>query len=258
MSARPTSLKIAIADDHSLVRSGLVALLEDIPDVEVAAEFDDGDALLEQLDSLDVDLVITDISMQRTSGLLALREIKARRPDLKVLMLSMYDSAEFVHQAVASGANGYLLKDFATVELQLALQAVSAGHVYLSPRVSSRLVERFQGPRAETRDTPGAAGVAEPQPVAASAASSGSNPAAGASADPGVTSVLTPRQIEILTLVARGKALKEIAYELGLSVKTVETHRSMLMDRLGIRDLPTLVRYAVRQGLVPLDAPDRR
>lgn len=236
MAQPRTPLRILIADDHSLVRSGLVSLLEDLPAVEIVGEFDDGDELVEHVARLAPDLVITDISMQRVSGLVALRQMREAQPDLKVLILSMYDSAEFVQQALAGGACGYLLKDSATVELQLAIEAVRAGHTYLSPRISTRLVEQLKH-GGSMASTPGSAHLQnEPAAVEARA----------------VSPLLTPRQVEILTLIAGGKALKEIAFELGLSIKTVETHRSMLMDRLGIRDVAGLVHYAVRHGLVQL------
>jgi len=225
-------LRVVVADDHGLVRSGLIALLTDVPALTVVGECDDGEALLELVAELMPDLVITDISMPKLSGLRALEAIHARHPDIRVLVLSMYDSAEFVQQALTAGASGYLLKDSAMVELQLAIEAIRAGHTYLSPKISTRLVEQLKN-----------------APMAAPATATSASPAT-------ISPLLTPRQVEILTLIARGKALKEIAFELGLSVKTVETHRATLMERLRIREVAGLVRYAARHGLVSLQDED--
>ena len=220
----PQKLRTLVCDDHVLVRGGLVALLEDMDDVEVVGQAGDGDEMVALARSLNPDLVITDVSMRRMSGLDAMVLLHQALPDCRVLVLSMHDTAEFVRQALASGAVGYLLKDSAMVELELAIKAVREGDVYLSPRISKQLV-------GDLREKPAS------RPAAAAAASE---------------SPLTPRQIQILTMIARGKATKEIAYDLGLSVKTVETHRSMIMDRLGIREVAGLVLYAVRNGLVSL------
>lgn len=223
-SSMPQKLRTLVCDDHVLVRGGLVALLEDMDDVEVVGQAGDGDEMVALARSLNPDLVITDVSMRRMSGLDAMVLLHQALPDCRVLVLSMHDTAEFVRQALASGAVGYLLKDSAMVELELAIKAVREGDVYLSPRISKQLV-------GELRETPASRSTAT--------AAVGESP-------------LTPRQIQILTMIARGKATKEIAYDLGLSVKTVETHRSMIMDRLGIREVAGLVLYAVRNGLVSL------
>lgn len=222
MSETSEPLRVILADDHNLVRSGIRALLESMPGVQVVAEADDGDLLLEKVRQFEPDVVITDISMRRLSGLDALARIIDDWPACRVVVLSMYDNPEFVQQALRAGAAAYLLKDAAVAELGLALAAVARGERYLSPRISTQLVEQMIKP---------------------------AQPAEG----PASLSELTPRQTEILKLIARGRATKQIAFDLDLSVKTVETHRSHLMERLGIREVAGLVRYAVRHGLVDLD-----
>lgn len=158
------------------------------------------------------DVALLDIAMPELSGLAVLHQVTAAKLPTRILLLSMYDNDEYVAEAVRAGAGGYLVKDAAVEELALALEALERGDVYLSPAISRKLAQAFSGGRA----TPG----------------------------------LTGRQTEILRLIARGQSSKEIARDLGLSVKTVETHRTQIMDRLDIRDLAGLVRYAVRSGLV--------
>jgi DNA-binding NarL/FixJ family response regulator len=235
MSRREAArLRAVLCDDHALIRSGLMAVLDDIAGVEVVGEASDGDELVELAAELKPDLVITDVSMRRMSGLDALVLLRQARPQCKVLVLSMYDSPEFVRQAFAAGASGYVLKDSAPLELDLAIQAVRDGEVFMSPRISSQMVAQLRG-----------GGSGESVPAAAIAVAA--RPRAEAAAAP-----LTPRQTQILELIARGRATKQIAFDLGLSVKTVETHRTMIMDRLGIRDVAGLVLYAVRQGLIDM------
>lgn len=221
MMVAAAPLGVILADDHNLVRSGLVALLQEIPGVSVLAQAADGDELLALVAQHQPDVVITDISMRRMSGLEALARIRETHPDTRVLVLSMYANPEFVEQALRAGAAGYILKDAATVELELALEAVRRGDRYLSPQISTQVIERLL---------------------------TGDGARAGEAANG-----LTPRQTEILARIARGQSTKEIAFDLGLSVKTVETHRATIMERLGIRDVPGLVRYAVKCGLVRLD-----
>lgn len=209
-------IRVLLADDHTLVRAGLRALLEGIPNVEVVAEVSDGSEAARLTEELRPDLVLLDIAMPLMTGLEALRHIRAHCPMARVLLLSMYDNKEYVTNAIQSGASGYLIKDAAVHELGLAVAAVVRGETYLSPRVSHQLAQAFVTKSSET------------------------NP-------------LTPRQVEILRLVAQGHSSKEIARLLSLSVKTVETHRSQIMERLAINDLAGLVRYSVRQGIVSAD-----
>lgn len=207
-----------MADDHQLVRAGLRALLDAIPDVEVVAEVGNGMDAVRLTIELVPDVALLDIAMPVLGGLPALHRIQAAGVATRVVLLSMYDNDEYVTQAVRAGAAGYIVKDAAVEELALALQAVRRGDTYLSPAISRKLAQAF---------------------------AAGSQTQAAAA--------LTPRQTNILRLVARGHSSKEIARELELSIKTVETHRAQIMERLDVRDLAGLVRYAVRTGLVAAD-----
>lgn len=209
-------IRVLLADDHNLVRAGIRALLEKMPQVEVTAEASDGRMALDLIRTDQPDIVLMDIGMRELNGLEATARITQEFDGVRVIILSMHAKEEYVLQALQAGAAGYLVKGAATVELQLALHAVTRGETYLSPAVSRQVIDQYL---AQLK----------------------SEPAAGR---------LTPRQREILQLIAEGKNTKEIAFFLGLSVKTVETHRSMLMERLGIRDIPGLVRYAMRVGLI--------
>ena len=200
-----------LADDHDLVRSGIKALLTMIDGVEVIAEARDGRELLTLLAGVTPDLVMTDISMPGMDGITAIAEIHDRYPDLKVLVLSMYDTVDFVKRAMASGACGYLLKDASPFELEQAVRSVMTMGSYFSPAIAQRLMQ----PSEPTADDE-----------------------------------LTQRQIEILKLIAKGRASKEIAFELGLSSKTVDVHRARIMDRLRLNDIASLTLYAVRKGLI--------
>lgn len=213
-------LRVLLADDHTLVRAGLRSLLQQMDNVEVVAEAQDGRQALAAAAEHRPDVVLMDVSMSGMNGLEATLQLKRDRPEVRVIILSMHATEEYVLQALRAGAAGYLLKDSAPLELALALQAVARGESYLSPPVSRQVVESY------VQRTGG-----EAQPLAA----------------------LTPRQREILQLIAEGNSTKEIAGRLALSVKTVETHRSQLMERLNIRDVPGLVRYAIRHGLVSAD-----
>jgi DNA-binding NarL/FixJ family response regulator len=205
-------IRVVLADDHRLVRAGLRALLDATPQVDVVAEAADGEEAMRLITEHRPDVALLDIAMPKLSGLAVLHQVTAAKLPTRILLLSMYDNDEYVAEAVRAGAGGYLVKDAAVEELALALEALERGDVYLSPAISRKLAQAFSGGRA----TPG----------------------------------LTGRQTEILRLIARGQSSKEIARDLGLSVKTVETHRTQIMDRLDIRDLAGLVRYAVRSGLV--------
>lgn len=212
-------VRLLLADDHTLVRAGLRALLDDIPDITVVAEAENGEQAIALALQHKPDVALLDITMPGTNGLQAARHIMAGLPKVRIIILSMHASEEYVTQALKLGVSGYLLKDAATFELQAALEAVSAGQTYLSPRVTSQLVE------SRVRQ-------AEVQPEPA----------------------LTPRQLEVLRRLAMGKSVKEIAHELQISAKTVETYRAQLMERLGMRDLASLVRYAIRTGLVSAES----
>ncbi len=207
----PPKIRVVLADDHDLVRSGIKALLSMVDGVEVIAEARDGKELIALVEDLMPDVVMTDISMPGMDGITAISEIHAKHPQVRLLVLSMYDTVDFVKRAVASGACGYLMKDAPPFELEQAVRSVMATGSYFSPAIAQRLL----------------------QP-----------------SEPTVDDELTHRQVEILKLIAQGRASKEIAYELGLSPKTVDVHRARIMERLRLNDIASLTLYAVRKGLV--------
>jgi DNA-binding NarL/FixJ family response regulator len=210
-------VRVLLADDHALVRAGIRALLEGLEGVTVVAEAGNGSDVLALARKHCPDVVLLDISMPGLGGLEASAQLKQDLPEVRVVMLSMHANEEYVLQALRAGAAGYMLKDSATAQLELALQAVMQGETYLSPPISKQMVEGYlQRVGAE-------------QPAADN---------------------LTPRQRQVLQLIAGGHSTKEIAYRLELSVKTVETHRAQLMERLQIHDIAGLVKYAIRSGLV--------
>lgn len=212
--------RIMLADDHALVRSGIKALLAAMPGVEVVGEASDGAEVIEMIGGLKPDLVVMDIAMKGMNGLEALRRLRGDYPTTRFLMLSMYGSEEYVMQALNAGANGYLFKDSAATELEKALYEVKHGRQYLDSHISREALDNYMK-RVAQNGTP--------------------------------VEVLTPRQREILQLIAEGNNTKEIAYQLNVSAKTIETHRAQLMERLDIRDVPGLVRYAIRTGIATPD-----
>ena len=213
-------IRILLADDHNLVRAGIRSLLEQLPGVEVVAEADDGYEALTQIGRHNPDVVLIDIAMPRLNGLETTMRIKKEYPNVRVLIVSMHLNEEYVVQALSAGASGYLLKDAATAELEIAVKAVARNDTYLSPAVSKKVIEDY------TRRVGGADRLVDK---------------------------LTSRQRETLQLIAEGNTTKEIAEILCVSIKTVESHRSQLMDRLNIHDIAGLVRYALRMGLISVD-----
>jgi DNA-binding NarL/FixJ family response regulator len=204
-------ITVVLADDHDLVRGGITALLDMMPEVEVIDEARSGQELIEIVQRIAPDLVITDLAMPGVDGLAAIARIHALRPEQRILVVSMYDTADFVRSAIAAGAGGYLMKHSAPQELAHAVRAMAATGSYFNARIARMLME--------------------PAPTCA---------------DDG----LTERQVEILVRLANGMSSKEIAYELQLSPKTVDVHRGRIMERLDLRDVASLTRYAVRKGLV--------
>lgn len=211
------TIRVLIADDHKLVRAGLAMLIAEIPGYEVVGEAGDGVDALSQAKALQPDVILLDIQMPGLSGLDCLAQIKASPMGCRVLMLSMHANEEHVRQAFELGAMGYLLKDATPNELELAFKTVLSGNIWLSAMLTPQLV-------------------------------------GGASAknDHDQNSELTPRQQVVLKRLAEGASVKTIAYELELSVKTIETYRAQIMERLGLNDVPALVRYAIRQGIIQL------
>jgi len=210
-------IRVLLADDHALVRAGIRSLLNAMAQVEVVAEASSGEEAIDLASTSRPDVVLMDIAMKGITGLEAAARMRERMPEVRVVILSMHSGEEYVLQALRAGAAGYLLKDAATGELELALRSVMRGESWLSPAVSRQVVEGYVR-----------SGESAPE-------------------------ALTARQREVLRLVAGGKSTKEIAFLLNLSVKTVETHRAQIMERLNIRDVAGLVRYALRTGLVPPD-----
>jgi DNA-binding NarL/FixJ family response regulator len=212
-----TPIRVLLADDHALVRAGIRALVQNLAGVEVVAEAVDGREALALVKQHDPDVVLMDISMAGLNGLEAAARMAKDHPNTRVIILSAHSNEEYVCQALRAGAAGYLLKDAGTAELDLAVKAVARGETYLSPAVSKHVIADYM------RRVGGESGSLE---------------------------LLTPRQREILQLIAEGQTTKQIANTLHISVKTVETHRMQLMERLDIHDVPGLVRFAIRMRLV--------
>lgn len=204
---------VVLVDDHYALRTGLRTLIEGFAGIAVLGEAENGVAALELVARLHPDVVITDIKMKEMNGLELTCRLTQEHPEVKVVVLSMYPEERYVQEALAAGASAYLLKDSAMLELELALRAVLRGEMYLSPGVSKQVVD-------------------------------------GAEAGGGSLQPMSPRQREVLKLIAEGASIKEVAYELGISAKTVETYRSQLKERLGVKGVAGLVKYAIRTGLV--------
>ncbi len=213
--------RLLLVDDHELVRAGIRMLLETLEHVEIVGEASDGFEVLELARKHHPDIVLMDLSMKGLGGLDATSRLRRELPDVLVIILSMHADDQHVQQALKNGAKGYMLKDSATQELELALTAVMKGDVYLSPAVSRVVVNDFLERGNSATD-----------PLAP----------------------LTPRQREVLKLIAQGQSTKEIAYQLKISAKTVESHRAQLMERLAIHDVASLVRFAINAGLVKADS----
>ena len=210
-------VRVLLADDHKLVRAGFRAMLNSLADVEIIGETGDGREALELIQRDRPDVALLDITMPSLTGLEVAKRVANQIEKVRVIILSMHTSEDYIARAVRAGVSGYLLKNADPVELELAIRAAMNGEMYLSPAVSKQLVEDYARRMRQE-------GAPEEQ--------------------------LTTRQREILQLIAEGKATKDIASGLNLSIKTVETHRKDLMARLGIRDVPGLVRYAIRAGII--------
>ena len=212
----PLVTRILIADDHAIVRSGLRRVLDSKPDLEVVAEAADGAEAVERSLDGDVHLAILDVSMPRMTGIQAAAELQKRKPELKILMLSMHDSEQFLFEALKAGASGYVLKSGADTDIVDACRAAMRGESYLYPSAVTTLVRDYVDRDGNDQQF----------------------------------DVLTPREVEVLKLIAEANTSKEIAEKLFISLKTVDRHRQNILDKLGMRDRVELTRYAIRRGLI--------
>lgn len=217
-NGRPPRVRILLADDHALVRSGVRLILDAEPDFEVVAEASDGYEAVTAARQGDVDLAVLDVAMPRMTGLQAARELARLRPPPKVLLLSMYDNEQYFFEALRVGASGYVLKSVADRDLVDACRAVMRGEPFLYPEAVSALMRDHLRRAAEGRALP--------------------------------AQVLTPREDEVVKLIAEGHSSREIADLLVISVKTVERHRANIMQKLEMRDRTQLTRYAIRAGII--------
>lgn len=209
--------RVLLADDHKILRQGLQTLLQNEPDIEVVGQVDNGRGAIELAKELRPDVVIMDVAMPDVSGVGATRELVNAVPTAKVVALSMHSDRRFVTGMLSAGASGYLLKDSAFEELALSIRAVMRGELYLSAGITGVVVDELVGPRLAK----------EP--------------------------LLSTRETEVLRLLAAGKSTADMARELGVSVKTIETHRRKIMHKLGLHSVAELTKYAVREGLTSLD-----
>ncbi|MFB7710119.1 response regulator [Streptomyces sp. NPDC056105] len=211
-------IRILLADDHALVRRGVRLILDGEPDLEVVAEAGDGAEAIEMARTHTVDLAVLDVAMPRMTGLQAARELSARHPGLRILMLTMYDNEQYFFQALKSGACGYVLKSVADRDLVAACRAAMRGEPFLYPGAVTALIRNYLDRVRQGDEVP--------------------------------DSILTAREEEVLKLIAEGHSSKEIAETLFISIKTVQRHRANLLHKLGLRDRLDLTRYAIRAGLI--------
>ncbi len=214
MNMHPNSITIILADDHPVMRDGVRMILEAQPDLHVIGTADNGDEAIDLVDALRPDIAVLDIAMPSTNGLMAARTIRQRSPNTRVIFLSMHENEEYFKEALRAGAAGYVLKRAAATDLVAAIRAVQHGDTYLDPQL--------------TRQLHAAVGNASLQPPAD----------------------LTERELEVLTLVAEGLTNRQIAAKLMISVKTVQSHRTNIMEKLDLHDRTDLVKYAIRRGLI--------
>ncbi|MGH9360754.1 MAG: response regulator [Thermoanaerobaculia bacterium] len=211
-------VRVLVADDHTIVRQGLVSLLNESGECEVVAEAADGVEAVEKAHATRPEVAVLDLSMPRLSGLEVVRRLREELPGVRVLVLTVHEEEEYVLPIVRAGAAGYLVKDSAASELLAAVRALRAGRGYFGPQAAWVLAEQLQHPEGAPEDPYGA---------------------------------LTPREREVFHLVVEGKTTKEIARSLGISLKTADNHRSRVLAKLGLHNTAELVRYAARKGLLP-------
>jgi len=216
--------RIVIADDHEVVRKGLRAILEAHPGWEVCGEAADGRSAVEKAEELRPDVIVVDIGMPHLNGLEATRQILKNQPDTKVLVLSVYESEQLVEEVLDAGARGYVLKSDASRDLVRAIEELQRNHTFFTSRVGQLVLETYLGRRAHGK------------------MKGGSSP-------------LTPREREVVQLLAEGKSSKEVAVALNLSVKTAETHRANIMRKLDVHSISELVLYAVKNNIVQIEPP---
>jgi DNA-binding NarL/FixJ family response regulator len=215
------SIRILLADDHKIMREGLRSWLEKQPDMEVVAEAEDGPRAVQLARQLLPDVVIMDITMPGLNGIVAARQIMAQAPDVKVIALSMHSDKRFVMEMLKTGASGYLLKECAFEELARAINAVVAGHTYLSPEITGLVIDAGRYYWGET--------------------------------EPTALSILSRRELEVIKLIAQGKGTRQVASALRLNTKTIESHRRRIFKKLGIDNVAELTLWAIREGLVTIE-----
>lgn len=235
-------VRVLIADDHAVVRSGLRLVFESAGDYVIVGEAADGRELLDLAATIDTDLVIVDVSMPGMGGIEATRMLRADHPTMKILALTVHDDEEYIYQMLKAGANGYLLKSAGKEEIFQATNAVLGGTAFFSPTVSDIIVQGFIQ-RAGTELGPGTTHTAVP-----------SDAMPHAEENRGELLPLTRREAEVLRLIAQGMTNREIGETLFISARTVNTHRTNLMQKLDLHDTAGLVRYAIAHGLLPVDA----
>lgn len=215
------NIKVLLVDDHKIVREGLRSLLEKEGDITIVAEADNGRTAAQRATEMLPDVVVMDIAMPEMNGIEATRRITAENPEIRVLALSMHSARRFVSEALSVGAKGYLLKDCAADELVRAIRTVAADKIYLSPDITDQIVKDYV---KNLPDSP-----------------------------PAALNMLSTREKEVLQLIAEGRNTKEIAFTLNVSIKTIETHRQQIMKKLNLQSVAGLTRYAIREGLTPLE-----
>src|SRR5438132_394577 len=232
-SSTTSTIRVLLADDHDILRQGLKLLLGLQPEIEIVGEARTGLEAVEMAQKLKPDVVVMDISMAGMDGLQACQRVRSQVPETQVLMLTMHESEEYFLKALRMGAAGYLVKKVAPTELHMAIRAVAKGGAFLYPGLAKALI------RAYVADSPSMPGTSIGNQDRAQAANLAQE-----------LSVLTPREVEVLKLVAEGRTNQEIANQLVLSVKTVQAHRANVMEKLGLHDITHLVRFAIRHELI--------
>ena len=213
-------ITVVLADDHMIIRDGLRALLERQPDMEVVAEADNGRTALKHVKELSPDIVIMEIGMRELNGIDATRQIVKKSPGVKILALSMYSDKRFIKGMLKAGASGYMLKDSAFKELIDAIRVIIDDKTYISPSIASIVMDDYLDNSPEK--------------------------------DGSMRALLTSRELEVLQLLAEGKSTKQIALSLDLSIKTIESHRNKVMQKINVSNIADLTKYAIREGIISL------